>query len=113
MITLDFSLTRLFSLGVSFCPQARLYVQAESLEHSGGVLADDAGVAANLDLLGALLDGAADVDHLLRITGDGSSEGCVGGDGGRGTSSTTGGASVQAGVTKGSLSCQRFALEKY
>lgn len=87
----------------------RLYVQAESLEHSTGILADDAGVAANLDLLGALVDWAADIDHLLSVTGDGSSEGCVGGDGGRSTAGTAGGASVQAGVTKGSLSRQLLA----
>jgi hypothetical protein len=106
MITLDFSLTRLRPLAMSkvMSPQVKRYVQAESLKNSVGILAEDAGVAADADLLGRLLDGAADIDHLLGVAGDGSGEGCVRGDGGRGTAGTTGGASVQAGVTKGGLS---------
>lgn len=77
--------------------------QTEAVEHGVGVLADDAGVAADVDLVGGLGDGAADDHDLGLIVGDGRGEGRVRGDGRGGSAVTTGGAAVQAGVAEGSL----------
>lgn len=78
-------------------------LHSESLEDGVGILANDGGVAADLDLVGGLLDGAVNVDDLGVITGDSRGEGSVGRDGSGSTAGTTGGAAVHASIAERSL----------
>lgn len=103
MITFSFSLTRLLHVSLIQLPLVGTCLHSESLEDGVGVLADDGGVAANLDLVGGLLDGTVDVDDLGVIAGDSGGEGSVGRDGSGSTAGTTGGAAVQASIAERSL----------
>lgn len=85
MMTLEASLTRLnyhIQFGFATRRARRSNVQAEVHELGARVLANDAGVAANLNLRGALGDGARDDDNLLRGAGHSGGELCVAGHGG-------------------------------
>lgn len=85
--------------------------ETEAVEDSAGVGTEDAGVAADIDLLRGLGNGSADDDDLGLIALDGRGEFSVRGDGGGGTTSTTGSTPVQAGETESGLcmSACRFA----
>lgn len=78
-------------------------LHSEAIEHGAGVLANDAGVTANLDLLGGLGDGASDNNNLLLSAGNSGGELGEGGDRDGGSAGSTGGATVLAGVTGSSL----------
>jgi hypothetical protein len=52
-----------------------------------------------MSLVGSLGDGAADNNHLLGVSRDCRSEGCVGGDGGSCATSATSGTSILASIT--------------
>lgn len=78
-------------------------LHSEAGEHGAGVLANDAGVAANLDLLGGLGDGASDNNDLLLGAGNSGGELSEGGDRDGGSAGSTSGATVLAGVTSSSL----------
>ena len=83
--------------------ECHCYLQAEVNQLCTRVLANDTSVAANVNLIGSLGDGATDNHNLLGISRDCRSEGCVGGDSGGSTTSTTGSASVLACETGGRL----------
>ena len=74
-------------------------LQSKTAELGAGVLANDAGVAANLDLGTGLGNGAGDNDDLLRGAGDSGGELGEGGNGGGGSARSAGGSTVLAGVT--------------
>ena len=78
-------------------------LHSESFEDSVGVLANNAGVATNLDLIGLLADGAVHDDDLGVTSGHGRGEGSVRRNGGGGSTSTSGGAAVLASIANGSL----------
>lgn len=78
-------------------------IQAETAQDSLRVLADNASVASNTNLLGRLGDGAVHNDNLGLIAGDGGSEGSVRRDGGSSATSTTIGTSVLTGITSSDL----------
>ncbi len=105
MMTLDSSLTMLENASVwSLWGQgAGSSLQSETSENGLGVLANDAGVAANLDLFRGLGDRARDNDDLLRGAGNGGGELSEGGDSGGGSAGSSGGSAVLAGVTSSNL----------
>lgn len=78
-------------------------LHSEAIEHGLGVLANDAGVAANLDLGSGLGDGTRDNNDLLRGAGNSGGELSEGGDSDSGSAGSTGGATVLAGVTSSSV----------
>lgn len=103
MITFSFSLTRLLHVSWVQLFISGVCLHSESLKDSVGVLANDGGVAADLDLVGSLLDGAVDVDDLGVIARDSGGKGSVGRDGSGSTAGTTGGAAVHASIAERSL----------
>ena len=78
-------------------------IQAETAQDGLRVLADNASVASNTNLLGGLGDGAVHNDNLGLIALDCGCEGSIRRDGGSSATSTTIGASILAGITSSDL----------
>ena len=78
-------------------------VQAEAAQNGLGVLADDASVTSNTNLLGCLRDGAIHNDNLGIIARDCSRESSIRRDCGGSATSTPLGASILAGITSSDL----------
>lgn len=78
-------------------------IQAKTAQDSLGVLADNASVASNTNLLGGLGDGAVHNDNLGIIASDCGGEGSIRRDGGSSATGTTVGASILAGITSSDL----------
>jgi hypothetical protein len=76
-------------------------LQTNSLETGGGAFANDAGVRANLDLIGSCLDGAVENDNFLGRASDSGSELSVGRHCSCCSSSSSGSSSVLGSVTFG------------
>ena len=74
-------------------------LQANSGEFGSGVLSDDTGVAANLDLVGSSADGAVQNDDLLGCARNSCSKLGVGGNSGGGSTCSSSGAAVKRGVS--------------
>lgn len=87
--------------------------ETEAVEDSAVVSTEDTGVAADIDLRRGLRNGAADDDDLGLIALDGRGEFSVRGDGGGGTASTAGSASVQAGEAESGLCKSAWSLAKW
>lgn len=82
-------------------------VHAKASQHSIRVLANDASVATNANLIGLLLNGAAHVYHLGSIARDCGREGSIRRDGGSCATSTALGASILTGISSSDL-IQRY-----
>lgn len=78
-------------------------LHSKTSEHGAGVLANNAGVAANLDLGSGLGDGASDNNDLLLGAGHSCSELGEGGDRDGGSAGSTSGATILAGETSSNL----------
>lgn len=78
-------------------------LHSEAIKHGAGVLANNAGVAANLDLGSGLGDGASDNNDLLLSAGNSGGELGKGGDRDGGSTGSTSGATVLAGKTSSNL----------
>lgn len=79
-------------------------IQAETAQDRLRVLADNASVASNTNLVGGLGDGAVHNDNLGLVALDCGREGSIRRDGGSSATSTTLGASILTGVTSSDLS---------
>lgn len=90
-------------------------IQAETAQDSLRVLADNASVASNTNLLGGLGDGAVHNNNLGLIASDCGCEGSIRRDGGSSATSTTIGASILAGITSSDLiqSDVRMLLKRF
>ena len=106
MITFEASLTILFDISFTLfsvpLPE-RSNSHSKSLQHSTRILANNASVASNLNLIGGFFDIAAHDSNLCIIALHGRGEFCIGRDGCSGTACTTSGAAVHAGIAMGRL----------
>jgi len=104
MMTLDFSLTRLYWFSVV----ERIHhlghnIHAKSAQDGVRVLANNAGIASNTNLIGCLRDGATHDDHLGVIARNGRGESSIGRNSGGSTTSTSLGTAILACIACGGL----------
>lgn len=104
MMTLDSSLTRLYRVNIGNANFVLgIYSHSESTEDGVGVLAENAGVASNTNLIGGLGDSTTHNDNFGGIARDSRGEGSVGGNCSGSSTSTSGGAAILASIASSSL----------